>query len=353
MKIVFDTSILNYTNAGVARYIKEIIQSFYNLGFYNIKKATNKKHISNNRNIQRILNFIDQLFWYRKGLCKYVKDVECDLLHCPSFAAPHNINKPMVITIHDVYFLRNPKAFHIYHYPLSKYYLKNSINKAEKIICVSNFTKKELLYFYPNVEEKIHVIYEGTSIKSHFSNDKNYPEYNFPFILSVATIEPRKNLVNVIKAFSLIKDKIDHKLILVGGYGWKNKVIYSLVKNLALENRVLFTGFVTDEELAWLYQNTKLFVYIPFYEGFGLPVIEALSMGCKCITSDIGALNEISNNYSERVNPYDVEMISEQILHSLNDDKKNNSDELKQWMTQFTWERAASETLKLYKEIVL
>lgn len=174
------------------------------------------------------------------------------------------------------------------------------------------------------------------------------------YILFVGTLQPRKNLVRLIEAFSRLNPK-PYTLIIVGKPGWMYEEIYQAPKKFGVEEKVKFLDYVSDEDLPSLYQNARCFVLPSLYEGFGLPVLEAMSYGCPVVTSNTSSLPEAGGEAAIYVDPESVESIKEGILKVLNFTPRARQDLIKKGYDQvkkFSWEKCARETLKVLEEVV-
>jgi glycosyltransferase involved in cell wall biosynthesis len=173
------------------------------------------------------------------------------------------------------------------------------------------------------------------------------------FILYVGTLEPRKNLKGIIQAYNYSRAKDDFLLVLAGGKGWKYKHIFRLVNQLKLQDRVVFCGYMPDSDLPALYNSASVFVYPSFYEGFGLPPLEAMACGTPVIVSDTTSLPEVTGDAGIYVDPFDIEQISVSIDTVLSDVKLCRTLRERGLMRAklFSWEKTARETIKLYKRL--
>jgi glycosyltransferase involved in cell wall biosynthesis len=276
-----------------------------------------------------------------------------DLIHCPTVIAPlfAIVDKRIktVMTVHDLVPALFPKLSNFTKYIYYKYVMRFVFPLVDYFIVPSQSVKRTLLNCFNIRPERIGVVYEGVSneFRPGSKQKKNY-------ILSVGTVEPRKNFRRVIDAFMHLKENynIPEKLLIVGKKGWSCEDIYKIPR--ALENSILFTGYVSQSELIDLYQNAKLFVYPSLHEGFGLPVIEAMASGCPVVTSNLSSLPEISGDAAVLVDPYSVNDIAQSMLKIMEDEffaaslaKKG----LKQ-VQNFTWSNCAQETIKIYQTVL-
>jgi glycosyltransferase involved in cell wall biosynthesis len=225
---------------------------------------------------------------------------------------------------------------------------------------VSINSKRDIQNIYKISENKISVIGEGVdnrfkTISNKQLLDRVRKKYHLPkrFILFVGTIEPRKNLPLLLSAFAKIKDKFGIKLIVVGKLGWKYENIFNTASQLKIKNDFIFTGFVEDNDLPAIYNLAKVFVYPSYYEGFGLPVLEAMACGCPVITSSTSSLSEIVGNAAILINPTNIKDITEVILKIVSN-KKLKLELIKQGLKQvkkFNWQNCAKKTLNVYQSL--
>ncbi len=283
-------------------------------------------------------------------------------LHC---ILPFQKNGASVLTIHDVAYLKNPDFYedrNINEYDM-KFLLKKSAARATKIIVISENTKKDVHEILHVPEEKMRVIYYGIDHGKYgkkSSHEVQQTLENFrvdtPYILAVVgTLEPRKNIPGLLRAFSLFKkrSRMPHKLVIIGaGSLTFLKHAESSARGLDMGRDVIFLSNLTEVEILRLYSGAEFFVYPSLYEGFGLPVLEALCCGLPVACSSVSSLPEVAGNAGIYFNPYDVEEMT-YILLLLAESaalRKTFSEKSIQRAKQFSWEKAARETLNVYKE---
>lgn len=269
-------------------------------------------------------NFYEQ-FKLPKLIYKKYPDA---IIHYPDTMAPIFAKNKVIITVHDLAFKSLKDAF-TWKTTLWKNFITDlSIKKAHKIIAITEFAKNEILKYYPMVNDKISVVYNGFNnfskepIDVSNINQKILDLKNGKYILTVSTISPRKNIDGLIKAFGLIKDKIcDYKLVIAGKNGWLYENVYKVVSNLGLNDRIIFTGSINDDELKFLYKNASLFVYPSFYEGFGLPPLEAMSYGIPCVVSNRTSIPEVVGDAAIKVNPDNLNELGNKIFKVISNGK--------------------------------
>lgn len=248
------------------------------------------------------------------------------------------IHNNIVTTIHDLSFLENPKWFSKSYYLLYKFLTPRVAKKAKKIITVSNFSKKEIIDKLGIKQEKISVIYNAVSDKLVL-NDTSQRE---KVILSVSSLEPRKNFGKLLEAFNKLVNS-DYKLIIVG----KQNKVFGAVNLSDTNENIEFTGYISDEELTALYHKACAFVYPSLYEGFGIPNLEAMNNGCPVITSDIPAHKEVCGEAAIYFSPLNADDLLIKMQQLINDDRK-----IKEMVNKgyerakfFSWEKSAKQLI--------
>jgi glycosyltransferase involved in cell wall biosynthesis/ubiquinone/menaquinone biosynthesis C-methylase UbiE len=284
-----------------------------------------------------------------------------DVIHSPFFNAPKEHHGALVVTIHDVSFLLQPQ-FHIEANRL--HCLQGTLNAAlyaDRIIAVSQQTRKDLIDYFAVPEERIRVIPEAP--RRVYAPERNIEIIRgvlerfgifHNFILFVGSLEPRKNLKTLLQAYATYVTRHAGKelLVVAGGKGWLNDDLPKIVAELGIAERVKFLGYAQEVDLRVLYSAAKLFVYPSIYEGFGLPPLEAMACGAPVITSNTSALPEVVGDAALLIDPHHSEALSQAMQTVLRDDG------LRLRMRQrslaraalFSWERTAEETLAVYQE---
>lgn len=309
-------------------------------------------------------SFISKLYLWHPYLAmklnsrKYNLDIVHSLNTGPSFFKLKK--QKYVITVHDLIPLVFPQTRPYKVFLIYKYLLPRTLRKADKIIADSNSTKSDLVKYFNVPAKKIEVIYLAADERFKLLTDDEVrtirQKYNldFLFILYVGGLAPHKNLITLIKAFHKAKLKgIDHKLVIAGKKRWKYKEIFSSIDALHLQDDVIFTGYVPDEDLPGLYNAADLFVYPSLYEGFGLPLLEAMACGCPVIASNSSSLAEVVGDAGILFNPYEVDELTKSICTVLNDieSKYNFRNKSLERAKDFSWNKCAMETLNVYKDV--
>jgi glycosyltransferase involved in cell wall biosynthesis len=285
-----------------------------------------------------------------------------DLLHT-QYHLPVISNCPGIISLHDVSFLRHPEFFPRHLYWVLRMSLPHSVRKAKKVITISEFSKREIIEFYHPPSEKVAVTYLASSENFRPAGNERKKEIlkkygiKSPYILSVSNLQPRKNLERLIKSFvSILKsDKgFPCDLVIVGQKLWLYNKIFNEIRRSKYSERIILTDYVPENDLPYLYSFAEVLVYPSIYEGFGLPVLEAMACGCPVITSNLSSLPEVAGEACLLVNPYRVEEIAGAIREVI--EKPEMKQRLREagleQSNKFSWKKTAEKTLQVYEEVL-
>lgn len=302
-----------------------------------------------------------RILWEQILLPIKIKNDRLDLFHYTDHAmALIQRMHPIVITVHDIAYIRFPDLLNKSRQIYKKYILNLSVEKADVIIADSHSTKRDIVEFFNVNEKKIKVVHLG--VESRFRPISNVEDYrtknNLPskLILNIGTLEPRKNVVTLIKAFKKLHERgcRDYVLAIAGEKGWLYKTIFEEIRSSGVEQSIRLLGVVRDEDLPLLYNCADLFVYPSLYEGFGLPPLEAMACGIPVITSNTSSLPEVIGNAGIMVDPCDINSLCEAIYNVLEDKElrhRMGRNGLKR-SKMFTWEKTVREVLGIYNEIL-
>lgn len=347
--------------AGISKYnhmlLKTFIEENYDVDIL-IRDEFNQEISSNNLIFanQIINGSKDRIIYEQLKAQKLYKNY--DLVHFPDYATPVLYRGKKIATIHDMAMHTMRDKYTVMQNITKNTLLRNTLHAAKKLICVSEFSKKELLKYYPKVEDKIEVIYEGVNIPRMDINAeeeaKVLEKFNIlenKYILYVGTIAPHKNIKRLIQSFSYIKNKIPaYKLLIAGKKGWMYDEVFEEVERLKLQNEIVFTDFVSEIDLEVLYKNAALFVSVSLYEGFGFPPLEAMGRNVPVLISDIEIFRETCIDCVIYCNPNEIEDIGDKIIQILNDKnlQKQLIEKASERVKFFDWKKAAKETYDLY-----
>lgn len=371
MKIAFNAQLLSphkeFRNTGLSQYIYKLLMAYADLGLGDLDVFVKKNSsiIDNFNCLETSFSSSNRqlrILWEQFVLPVLLKKYKIDLIHCPANIMPLFSGCKTIITVHDLSFIRLKKT----HGKLQTWYLNNftkmSCKKANKIIAVSENTKNDIVNCYGINADKIKVIYNGISNNFKIIEDIELQnvirqKYSLPhkYILYVGTLEPRKNVPGLLKAFSLCLDELPgYKLVIAGSKGWDYQNIFEAVKKLGLEEKVIFAGYVENDHLPLIYNMARLFVYVSFYEGFGLPLIESMACGTPVVTSNISSLKEVVGEAAIKVNPNSSQEIAEAMRKLLLDAAFYDEYRYRGFKkaNEFSWKKSAQETWDVYKEVL-
>ena len=378
MRIGIDVSRTAEETTGVGYYAKYLVDALakidtanqytlYGIFFDCYPKAWKKAHVPTAANFKLHQRWWPSALmrrrWLRSGkqADNFIGNV--DVLHSTAYTMPAVNSAKMVVTVHDTSCLVYPE-FHTE--ANNKFVVRNlhlAGRRADMILADSKNTKREIMRFLHVPEERIEVVHLAASdvfdetqsdadirgVRAKYRIDKQY-------ILTVGSIEPRKNLARTLVAFKALIDLglYDYQLVIVGGKGWKNDTLERVVSQLNIADRLIFTGYVVEEDMPLLYQGAEFFVYPSIYEGFGLPVLEAMASGIPVVTSNSSSLPEVAGEAAILVDPTDTHAIFDAMKGlggnaSLRAEMANKG---KSQAKTFSWERTARKTLQVYQRVL-
>ncbi len=362
MKIVIDTQTMLGKKSGFGFYVKNLVE--------NLKKIdTQNEYFLIDSGKEKDLRTYERIWWDQVGFVKKAKKVKADIIHKTCFSVPRFGKFKKVVTIHDIIPLIYPENFS----RASRFYFTKlmpwSYKFADYYITISESAKKDLVEKLGLDSNKIKVIYEAAGDEFKVITDLNKIEQvkkrykiSGDYILNVGTLEPRKNLEFFVKVFADVVKDIrkfgnsgigDLKLVVAGKKGWRYENLFREIENLGIKDKVIFTNYVDDLDLPYLYNGAKLFAFPSIYEGFGLPILEAMKCGVPVISSNSSSLPEVVSNAGILLDPENKELWIKNIIDVLNNGEKQimmKADGLKQ-ASNFSWEKCARETLSVYESL--
>lgn len=291
-----------------------------------------------------------------------------DVLHStsPLSRIPISYRGKAVVTFHDLAIYKCPQCFSSVKSAHDKTVYNLMVKKADKIIAVSQSTKKDLEDLFKVPAEKAQVIYSGLDKRFFNAPDVDSQKVlakfgiNKKYILFLGTLEPVKNVSRLLESFAIFKEeykkqnqKFDYQLVLAGKRGWLAKEYAQTAKDLGLAKDIAFTGYIIGDELVPLFKNSEFFIMPSLYEGFGMTVLEAFATGTPAIVSKVSSLPEIAGDAAYFVNPMDKEEIADAMMKFATDENLRNSYREKGLIQvkKFDWEKTARETLAVYKSL--
>jgi len=285
-----------------------------------------------------------------------------DLFHATNYVAGP-FSGPIVVTVHDLSHVRYPETHPVERLEWLSEGLQQTLHQARHIIVDSQFTRDELISLFCIPEKMITVVHLG--IRQEFKPwddqilTQELKEFDLEpkcYILSVGTLEPRKNLLTLLQAYELLPDSLKTRfpLVVVGMSGWKERAISMRLEALIRSGKIRVLGYISDDKLPFIYAGAWLFVYPSLYEGFGLPVLEAMASGVPVVISNRTSLPEVVGNAGTFIDPEDIELLA-QTLESLLDDQERHQQMNRmglQRAAQFTWKACAEKTFKVYQNVL-
>ncbi len=365
MRIGIDARLIFYQQAGIGQYILRLTQGLAGIDqedeFVLFQSRKDQSHLVSAPNFRRYPLWTPSHHRFESwALSLELLFHSLDLVHSPDFIPPSYLSCPSVITVHDLAFLLYPRFLTR---QSARYYgqIDGAARRSKRIIAVSQSTKRDIVRLLGVPEDKVSVIYEAAHpifrpLDRALARQHVKDVYGIcdDFILFVSTLEPRKNLPTLLQAFKRLIDvhRTPVKLVVAGHQGWLTEPMNEMVDKLHLENDVRFLGGVPNEELLHLYNAARVFALPSFYEGFGLPPLEAMACGTPVVVSNTSSLPEVVGDAGLLVDPNDAEAWSVALWRVLSDEN------LQLEMCQkglrrtplFSWERAARETLEVYRK---
>ena len=350
MKIAVDARMIEMS--GIGTYIRNLMkEDLYEIALGNKEEIKKYNKIKD----ENIIEFNSKIYGIKEQLkfpYKELKKMKPDLLHVPHYNVPIFYKGRMVVTIHDLTHLKLKEILpNKLAYFYAKFMMWIAIKKSEIVFTVSENSKKDILEYFHVNPDKIKVIYNGIDESFHKVNKQKieylYDRFNLSrdkkLLMYVGNLKPHKNLEKLLEAFSLIKDKEKYQLLLVGKAFEKYDVLEEKEVELGIKNNVIHTGIVSQEELVDLYNLVDLFVFPSLYEGFGLPILEALACGTNVISSNTSSMPEVGGNVVEYFDPYDANEMKDKIIKNINKDNSIEFNKILEWCKCFTWSETANK----------
>jgi glycosyltransferase involved in cell wall biosynthesis len=284
---------------------------------------------------------------------------QASLFHGMLNIAPFVSPVPTVITIHDLAFIRFPQTFRAYNRTYLDMATRISARRAHMILAVSEHTKREVVEILGVPPERVVVTHDAARVQfkpqpaariTAFRQRKSLPER---FLLYVGTLEPRKNLITLLEAYSKIADTVRIPLIVGGGKGWMYAAVFKRLAELGLQDKVHFVGYIDEEDLPLWYAAATVFVFPSIYEGFGMPPLEAMACGTPVVTSNSSSLPEVVGDAGIMVPPTDTDALAAALVQMLQDDTLRQTCRERgiQRARSFSWRTTAEKTRKVYEQV--
>lgn len=357
----------NNERAGIAHYSYYLVKNILEIDkdvafvlFFSFGQTVPKEFL--HRNVE-IIYFPKKSFPLLSShyiFARHIDRQKLDLFHSLSGNLPLFLKTQSIITIADLSMYVNPRWF----LPKNDFFwrkiiIPRSIKKAKKIIAISQNTKKDIIRFFHIQENTIEVIYLGVESQNYSDSEmqKELKDCNLEgkkYFLFIGTLEPRKNIVRIIRAFeNIIIKNPNYYLVIAGGLGWKYEEILQYIEKSSVKNNIVRTGYVSQRKRSALLQNALCFVWPSLYEGFGLPVLEAMSFGVGVITAHNSSLPEVGGDAVIYVDAENVDEIASAMKNIIQDNALRDTLRKKgmERAREFTWRKTAVETLMIYRKM--
>ncbi len=282
-----------------------------------------------------------------------------DIFHA-HYTVPPKIKAKVILTLHDFFWIVYPDHFlSIKRIPVT-FTVKKAIARADRILVGTSFIKHETIKYFNVPDERVEVIPYGVDPRFFIKASKDQlikvlQKYGIdePYILSVGELHPRKNLQRLLKAFVVLDENDQVKLVLAGKPLWKTRELFKIIKKAGLENRVITTGHIPEEDLPMLYQGSEVFCYPSLYEGFGFPIIEAMASGVPVATSEVSSCPDVGGKAAIYFNPLHEEAIADTLHRILTDTELRKKHTIAgiEHSRNFTWEKTAYRTIAVYRSL--
>lgn len=360
-----------YRGTGIGTYSYQLLNSLNNIDKTNnyliFLPSENTLDFSFNRNFigTPIYQSRRNNFWDEVNIPIILKNTDVQLYHVPQngVGLPEDKNCRFIITLHDVIPCKMPETVSEKYLNIFSNVMPKILSKCDAVITVSNYSKNDIANQFNFPKNKIYVTYLAGEkiyhpINRQFCKSFIKEKYKMEdeFILYVGGFSPRKNILSLINAFSQLKYVYKKKInLVIAGHKGKSYEIYKKrTEELHIEDSVIFPGFIPKEELPYFYNAAEIFVYPSFYEGFGLPPIEAMSCGVPVIASNVTSIPEVLQDAAILIAPSDVDELCNAMCRILNDDELKRALKLKGFKraSSLSWDKTALKTIEIYKKII-
>lgn len=352
----------NYRKAGIHVYLSEVLRNLPTHEHLEYKTfssfappANSRADIAWSKTNPITTNPLGRILWEQLVWPLRSRFSGCDLIHGAAFSLPVMSTLPSVVTIFDLSFIYFPELFPTFRRLYLQWATRVACKKATKIITISDASRQDIIRLFGISEEKIAVVYPGTremfippqkETVEAFRKEKKLPAR---FVLHVGTLQPRKNLKRLVEAYHQANPK-DVDLVFAGGKGWFYEEIFQTVQALGIEDRVHFPGYVPDSDLSSWYAAADLLVFPSVYEGFGMPIVEAMSCGTPVMASNASAMPEAVGDAGVLFDPTNTAELAG-TLEALLDNPDKLLEMSQRGLLQaqkFSWQKAGEETLAVY-----
>jgi glycosyltransferase involved in cell wall biosynthesis len=366
MRIAFDGTTLTPGRTGVGYYTEHLLQHLAQevvatgdeLIVISNQPIDTAKPLPKHVRVHQRSYFPLRIAWMQFVAARVLEDIRADVAHFTNGMLPLGTGAARVVTIHDMSLKLFPRCHPTRRLLINRPLLGVAARVADAVVTVSHSARRDLLRFHRLPSDRVSVLHEAAGpgfepITDPSRRSRIRMRYGLPerFILYVGAIEPRKNLPRLVEAFAIARARgMPHELVCVGPYGWSSRALYDEVDRRGLRRVVHFTGYVPVDDLPVIYNLGEVFVFPSVYEGFGLPVVEAMACGTPVITTRTSSLEEIASGAAEIVDPRDPEALADAIV-AVGSDEARRRDLSARGLArarEFSWSRTAREMLGVY-----
>lgn len=368
MRIAFDGTTLRPGRSGVGYYAEHLLHHVA------LQSPNDEVVVFSNEPIETVaplpanvrtctrFGFKPRLAWLQLAAPRVLEALRPDIVHYTNGITALLADVPSVVTIHDMSLTLYPRYHPARRVLLKRPFVGLAAQRVAAVLTISHTARRDIVRLYNLPPARVHVVYGAAAPAFRRITDGEAlaairRRYALPdrFLLYVGNIEPRKNLQRLVEAFADARrtGELPHQLVCVGGYGWKASDLHRHIDRLGISRAVRFVGYVPFEDLAGIYSLAEIFLFPSLYEGFGLPVIEAMACGVPVVTARTSALGEIANGAAESVDPLETGELAEAIVR-LARDRGRREDLSQRGLARsavFSWQRAAIETWQIYRRV--
>ncbi len=301
-------------------------------------------------------------YWFEKSIPKILKQINADIFISPDGFLSLRSNIKSITVIHDISFMHNPKDFPFGIRNYYQYFFPRFAQRANKIVSVSEFSKRDIAKQFNINSENIDVVYNGSneiykpSLKDEILKTKQQYSGGTDFFVFVGALSPRKNVANLLSAFDLFKSKTksDLKLVIIGEKMFKTKKMKDVYSIMSFKNDIVFTGRKDPVQLKNLYSAALALTYVPYFEGFGIPIIEAMNCDTAVITSNVTSMPEVAGDAALFADPFSVQSIADTMIKIYSDSGLRNQfiEKGKVQRQKFNWDKTAEKFWNSIEKVI-
>ncbi|MGC8488016.1 MAG: glycosyltransferase family 4 protein [Clostridia bacterium] len=361
MRVLFDATIYERQPAGIGHYVDHLLRHYVSCFPEDSVRTLTRDGVTwpGAESIPILAadgGSLARLRVEQTRLPSLARALDYDVVHFPDYRCPLRTPPHSLVTIHDLAVFRFPETFTPNQRRIKRWFTRQSIRRAQRIIVPSRATRDDLVNLLGCDAAKIQVVPMGVDPPSQASYSDGATPHPRPYFLFVGTLEPRKNLLRIVEAMDIVRRRAPDApdLVVIGKKGWLYEDIFREVERRKLQDRVIFLGYVPGDDLGQWYRAAVGLCFPTRYEGFGFPVLEAMAAGCPVVTSDRGAVREVAEGAALLVDPDEPEAIAEALLRLFHDGGLSGDlvQRGRECARQYSWDRTARETRAAYEQVL-